>query len=138
MERQNCLIVLNSIICGIYFITLVASRCLFNAFYMKWGAKLIIFGSNTITFGAFFHYVWLEYDYTRCFSRYIQFKHHYIWCFLHYIRCFFHYWFKRQYISTFVVMIVTSLPCGRRVRKSAGGGQKSPACNSDPKTNIFR
>ena len=54
MERQNFLIVLNSIICGIYFITLVGSRCIFNAFYMKWGAKLIIFGSNTIIFGAFF------------------------------------------------------------------------------------
>ena len=53
MERQNCLIVLNSIIYGIYFITLGASRCIFDAFYMRWGAKLIIFGSNTITFGAF-------------------------------------------------------------------------------------
>ena len=78
MERQNCLIVIHSIIYGIYFITLGASRCIFNAFYMKWGCKA--------------YYFRFKHHYIRCFFHYIRFKHH-IWCFLHYIRCFFHDWF---------------------------------------------
>ena len=47
------LMVLFSIMYGMYFIILSASVFIFNALLIIWGVKLIIFGSYTIIFGAF-------------------------------------------------------------------------------------
>ena len=106
MERQNCLIVLNSIIYGIYFITLGASRCIFNAFYMKWGCKAYYF--------RFKHH----YRHSMLFPLYSISTPLYLVLYSLYSVLFpwlVYYWFILFIFGTFVVMIVTSFPCSRRV-----------------------